>query len=304
MAFVVTTLVSFNGANGIDPVGSLIADANGDLFGTTAGGGANNAGTVFEIAKTATGYASTPTTLVSFNGANGIDPVGSLIADANGDLFGTAGGSVPNKRRHGVRDRQDRAPPATPSTPQSWSASTAPTVAIRRLDRRRPRRPIRYNTGRRGEQRRHGVRDRQDRHRLRQHPHHPGQLQRRQRHRPGRQPDRRRQRRPVRHDSRGRREQRRHGVRDRQDRHRLRQHPHHPGQLQRHVHLYQRHRPGRQPDRRRQRRPVRHSRGRREQRRHGVRDRQEPHRLRQHATILVSFNEANVHRPGRTPEQP
>src|SRR6202050_3392881 len=96
MAFVVTTLVSFNGATGIDPVRSLIADANGDLFGTTAGGGANNAGTVFEIAKTATGYASTPTILVSFNGANGIDPVGSLIADANGDLFGTTAGGGAN----------------------------------------------------------------------------------------------------------------------------------------------------------------------------------------------------------------
>jgi uncharacterized repeat protein (TIGR03803 family) len=43
----------------------LIADHNGDLFGTTTGGGANGFGTVFEIAKTASGYASTPTTLVS-----------------------------------------------------------------------------------------------------------------------------------------------------------------------------------------------------------------------------------------------
>ena len=34
-------------------------------------GGANGDGTVFEIAKTGSGYASTPTTLVSFNGANG-----------------------------------------------------------------------------------------------------------------------------------------------------------------------------------------------------------------------------------------
>ena len=52
-------------------------------------GGANGDGTVFEIAKTAHGYASTPTTLVSFNGTNGAYPYGSLIADANGDLFGT-----------------------------------------------------------------------------------------------------------------------------------------------------------------------------------------------------------------------
>jgi uncharacterized repeat protein (TIGR03803 family) len=84
-----TTLVSFNGTNGASPVGSLIADAHGDLFGTTSGGGVNNDGTVFEIAKTAHGYASSHTTLVSFNGANGAGPQGSLIADAHGDLFGT-----------------------------------------------------------------------------------------------------------------------------------------------------------------------------------------------------------------------
>ena len=50
------------------PYAGLIADAAGDLFGTTYGGGANGDGTVFEIAKTAGSYASTPTTLVSFNG--------------------------------------------------------------------------------------------------------------------------------------------------------------------------------------------------------------------------------------------
>ena len=67
----------------------LIADAHGDLFGTTARGGANDDGTVFEIAKTAYGYASTPTTLVSFDGTNGRAPEAGLIADAHGDLFGT-----------------------------------------------------------------------------------------------------------------------------------------------------------------------------------------------------------------------
>ena len=87
-----TTLVNFNGANGSDPESSLIADANGDLFGTTYIGGTNDYGTVFKIAKTAHGYASTPTTLVSFNGTDGAYPgVGEvgLIADAHGDLFGT-----------------------------------------------------------------------------------------------------------------------------------------------------------------------------------------------------------------------
>jgi uncharacterized repeat protein (TIGR03803 family) len=90
-----TTLVSFNGTDGATVFGGLIADNRGDLFGTTYTGGAFDDGTVFEIAKTATGYASTPITLVSFNGSNGANPEGSLIADANGDLFSTTlnGGS-------------------------------------------------------------------------------------------------------------------------------------------------------------------------------------------------------------------
>ncbi len=84
-----TTLLTFNGTNGASPVAGLIADAAGDLFGTTEVGGANAIGTVFEIAKTGTGYASTPTTLVTFDGTNGTNPIGGLIADAAGDLFGT-----------------------------------------------------------------------------------------------------------------------------------------------------------------------------------------------------------------------
>ena len=51
-----TTLVNFDSANGATPHGSLIADAHGNLFGTTNLGGANGLGTVFEIAKTAHGY--------------------------------------------------------------------------------------------------------------------------------------------------------------------------------------------------------------------------------------------------------
>jgi hypothetical protein len=43
-----TTLVSFNGTDGNNPLGSLIADAHGDLFGTTLYGGAYGDGRVFE----------------------------------------------------------------------------------------------------------------------------------------------------------------------------------------------------------------------------------------------------------------
>jgi uncharacterized repeat protein (TIGR03803 family) len=94
MTVVLKTLVTFNLSNGTYPDGaapyaSLIADANGDLFGTTQGGGPYGYGTVFEIVNSASGYASSPSTLISFNGGDGQTPQGSLMADANGDLFGT-----------------------------------------------------------------------------------------------------------------------------------------------------------------------------------------------------------------------
>ncbi len=61
------TLANFtSGAGGANPGGRLLVDGSGNLFGTTASGGANGSGTVFEIKKTGGVYATTPTTLTSF----------------------------------------------------------------------------------------------------------------------------------------------------------------------------------------------------------------------------------------------
>jgi len=84
-----TILVDFNGPDGANPTAGLIFDADGNLFGTASAGGASGYGTVFEIAKTRQGYADTPTTLVSFDGSNGVDPTSSLIFNKKGDLLGT-----------------------------------------------------------------------------------------------------------------------------------------------------------------------------------------------------------------------
>jgi T5SS/PEP-CTERM-associated repeat protein/uncharacterized repeat protein (TIGR03803 family) len=97
-AFKSATLASFNGTDGSDPAAGLIIDSAGNLFGTTGTGGVNDDGTAFEVANTATGYASTPTTLVSFNGSDGANPFGGLSADASGNLYGTTG----NSGAHGV----------------------------------------------------------------------------------------------------------------------------------------------------------------------------------------------------------
>ena len=82
-------LASFDGTNGANLLAGVTFDANGNLFGTAAAGGPSGptgGGTVWELAK----GSSTITPLASFNGGNGVDPVGGVTLDANGILFGTA----------------------------------------------------------------------------------------------------------------------------------------------------------------------------------------------------------------------
>jgi uncharacterized repeat protein (TIGR03803 family) len=86
-----TTLASFTGINGANPVAGLIMDSAGNLFGTTSEGGPSGAGTVFELKPGDT----SPTTLINFNVNNGAEPQCDLAFDAAGDIFGTTsyGGS-------------------------------------------------------------------------------------------------------------------------------------------------------------------------------------------------------------------
>jgi len=92
-----TVLYNFGGSgDGASPVAGLIADAAGDLIGTTAKGGANGDGAVFEIPKTASGYGA-ETVLYNFTGGgDGANPVAGVIMDAAGDLFGTTAGGGAN----------------------------------------------------------------------------------------------------------------------------------------------------------------------------------------------------------------
>ena len=91
-ATTLTTLANFNGTgNGAFPESGLILDAVGDLFGTTAGGGANTDGTVFEIGQLAGGGYAPLSTVFTFSSTTGTSPIdfGGLAADASGNLFGT-----------------------------------------------------------------------------------------------------------------------------------------------------------------------------------------------------------------------
>jgi uncharacterized repeat protein (TIGR03803 family) len=85
----VKTLYSFKGPpDGANPAADLIADAAGNLYGTTEAGGTRVApgkGTVFKLTPS-----GTETVLYRFQGgSDGEHPAAGLIADAAGNLYGT-----------------------------------------------------------------------------------------------------------------------------------------------------------------------------------------------------------------------
>jgi uncharacterized repeat protein (TIGR03803 family) len=80
-----------SGDDGQYPVGGVILDAAGNLYGTTdLGGGGSGNGIVFELARAAGSW--NETILYNFNsslGANGASPEASLVFDSVGNLYGT-----------------------------------------------------------------------------------------------------------------------------------------------------------------------------------------------------------------------
>jgi uncharacterized repeat protein (TIGR03803 family) len=89
-----TILYTFTGGtDGAYPLGNLLRDEAGNLYGAAQGGGSDNCvqgcGTIFEITP-----ANTEKVLLSFT-SGGSDPVGSLIRDSEGNLYGmTANGGT------------------------------------------------------------------------------------------------------------------------------------------------------------------------------------------------------------------
>jgi uncharacterized repeat protein (TIGR03803 family) len=92
----ITPIYQFKGISGGNndgayPVASLISDSNGNLYGTTAGGGTGckiGCGTVFKLSQS--GGSWTESLLYAFKGppGDGAVPVAGLMFDQAGNLYG------------------------------------------------------------------------------------------------------------------------------------------------------------------------------------------------------------------------
>jgi uncharacterized repeat protein (TIGR03803 family) len=82
-----TVLHSFTGPDGATPMAGVTLDSNGNIFGATYYGGANNMGVFYELSPN-----GTFTVLHSFGGVDGAYPFGELLRTTKGELFGTTSG--------------------------------------------------------------------------------------------------------------------------------------------------------------------------------------------------------------------
>jgi uncharacterized protein YceK len=129
-----STLASFSGGTaGGYPIGALVADSSGNLYGATYGGGSTSTtckntgyagcGTIYKLAKPASGSTWTRTTLYTFTGGtDGIGPLGSLVINSAGVLFGVTqwGGCTPTLTYgYGCGTVFKLTPPATGKT--AWT---------------------------------------------------------------------------------------------------------------------------------------------------------------------------------------
>jgi len=79
-----------NHKDGNGPASAMVFDGEGNLYGTTSGGGPGDEGTVFELLPQPDG-AWTEKILHAFSqfGDGGVDPVAGLVLDTAGNLYGT-----------------------------------------------------------------------------------------------------------------------------------------------------------------------------------------------------------------------
>ena len=85
-----------DGIDGVFPQAAVTLDGAGNIYGTTSNGGTYNAGTVFELSPSNSGW--TEKILYNFGASStdGTGPLGTVVFDTKGNLYGTtsAGGGT------------------------------------------------------------------------------------------------------------------------------------------------------------------------------------------------------------------
>ena len=88
-------LHAFNCAiDGCQPTAGLIFDAAGNLYGATTAGGANSAGTVFEMSPSENGWTFQVIWNFKFDDSPSFGPASGLAMDAQGNLYGATQGFI------------------------------------------------------------------------------------------------------------------------------------------------------------------------------------------------------------------
>lgn len=89
--WVLTVLHAFQGASdGGYPIGGLVFDQSGNLYGTTSSAGSGGGGTVFELTPSGGGWSFN--LIYGFHGSSGSGPAANLSWDGAGNLYGTTAG--------------------------------------------------------------------------------------------------------------------------------------------------------------------------------------------------------------------
>jgi len=83
-----STLVNFDGSDGSDPLGGFVEGGNGDLYGLTMTGGANDGGIIFKM--TPSGTLATLHDFCAINCTNGYYPSFGIYQATNGLFYGIA----------------------------------------------------------------------------------------------------------------------------------------------------------------------------------------------------------------------
>jgi len=89
-----------NDGDGQYPMGGVIFDHSGNLYGIMPGGGRYGRGVVYQLARSGSSWQESTVHDFSFQGNDGGQPNGGLIADSSGNIYGTtvhlpgAGGSA------------------------------------------------------------------------------------------------------------------------------------------------------------------------------------------------------------------